>query len=406
MIEQIHTDVCIIGGGPAGLTLALELVRRNLQVVVIEQATNYDRSFRGEFISPDSVYILEKLGIIEKIRARELIYTKNFEIIENNEKVLNVNFNDFNYNYKYPINIPQPLLLEALLEETSRYQNFQILRGTSCSELITQGMAIAGAKCRTSLGMVEIHASLTVGADGRYSRVRDLAKCEYQKFPLNRDAIWFKLPLPAYWQESTGRIRIVRDRHALLLPTYPKMLRIGFNIPKGGLQEVKKKGIQHLHEIIAQLEPELALDVKEHIKSWADTSTLDIFTTIVPTWYREGLVLIGDAAHTLSPILGQGVNHAIIDAVTLAPIVETALKEKPGVPVTAEVLKKFQALREKDIEIVRKMQLRQEKIFGASSNLTTFLRRTIYKTINATDWLKRKIWMQVYYKHQASLLKG
>jgi 2-polyprenyl-6-methoxyphenol hydroxylase-like FAD-dependent oxidoreductase len=405
MIEQIRTDICIVGGGPAGLTLALELVKRNLRVVVIEQTTKYNRTFRGESISPDSVYILENLGILQKIREHELIYTRNLEIIENNEKVLNVNFNDFKYDYKYAIDLPQPVLLEALVEEASRYEGFRILRGTLCTELISQGDAIVGMKCRTPEGILDVYAHLTVGADGRYSRVRDLAKCEHTKFPLNRDVIWFKLPLPAHWQDSTCRVKIVRDRHALMLPTYPKMLRVGFNIPKGSVQEVKKKGIQYLHEMVAQLEPDLACSVKEHIKSWADTSVLDIFTTIVPIWYREGFVLIGDAAHTLSPILGQGVNHAIIDAITLAPIVEKALKEMPGVPVAADALKEFQALRERDIKFVRAIQLRQERVFSASSNLMTFLRRTVYKAINATSWIKSKIWTQVYYKHQASQLR-
>lgn len=406
MIEQIRTEICIVGGGPAGLTLALELVKKNLRVVVIEQTTKYNRTFRGESISPDSVYIFEKLGILKKISAHDLIYTHNFEVIENNEKVLNVNFNDFKYDNKYPIDLPQPILLEALVEEASLYEGFRILRGTSCTELITQGEAIIGAKCRTPEGILEVHAHLTVGADGRYSRVRDLAKCEHTKFPLNRDVIWFKLPLPAHWKNSTCRVKIVRDRHALLLPTYPKMLRVGFNIPKGSVQEIKKKGIQYLHEMVAQLEPDLAYSVKEHIKSWADTTVLDIFTTIVPRWYREGFVLIGDAAHTLSPILGQGVNHAIIDAITLAPIVEKALKERPGVLVAADALKEFQTLRERDIKIVRAMQLRQEKIFGASSNLMTFLRRTLYKAIDATSWLKRRMWTQVCYKHQARQLNA
>jgi 2-polyprenyl-6-methoxyphenol hydroxylase-like FAD-dependent oxidoreductase len=405
MTNQINTDVCIIGGGPAGLTLALELVRKNLRVVVLEQSPHYHRSFRGEFISPDSVCLLDQIGILDKIREHELIYTQTFEVVENNHKVLDVDFNDFKYDYKFPINVPQPLLLEALLAELSQYESFKGFLGTQCNELISKGDAIVGAKCRTSEGVLEIHAGLTVGADGRYSRARELSKLQYQTIPLERDGIWFKLPLPPQWQKSTCRVRILRDHHALLLPTYPNMLRVGFNIPKGSLQKVKQKGIEYLYEIVAELEPDILPDVKEHIKSWADTSMLDIFTTIVPTWYKEGFVLIGDAAHTLTPILGQGVNHAIIDAITLAPIVSEALKENPSNPVKAQVLQKFQNLREQDIERVRGMQLRQEKIFAASSNLTTFLRRTAYRLINVTS-LKRLIWTQVYYQHQSQLLKN
>lgn len=406
MTNQIKTNVCIVGGGPAGLTLALELVKRDLDVFVIEQSTKYNRTFRGESVSPDSVYILKKLGIMEKLREHELIYTRKFELIENNEKVLEVNFDDFQYDCNCPIDLPQPILLQALLEEASRYTNFHILRGTSFTKLISQGNTIVGVECRSKSETIIVKANLTVGADGRYSRVRDSAQIEHIKIPLGRDVLWFKLPLPRHWRNSYSRVKIVRDRHALMLPTYPNMLRVGFNIPKGGLQEVKRKGIEYLHQIVAELEPDLTSSVKENIKSWSDTSVLDIFTTIVPKWYQNGLVLIGDAAHTLSPILGQGVNHAIIDAITLAPIVEKALQQMPNASVSATALAKFQALREKDIKSVRSMQLRQEKIFGVSSNLMTFLRRIIYKIINATNLLKSRIWTQVYYKYQANVTKN
>jgi 2-polyprenyl-6-methoxyphenol hydroxylase-like FAD-dependent oxidoreductase len=406
MNDSIKTDVCIVGGGPAGLTLALELVKRNLDVVVIEQSKEYNRTFRGESVSPDSVCILDNLGILKKIQQHGLITTQNLEVIENNKKILDVDFKDFKYDYNYPIDLPQPVLLEALVKEASRYKGFQIWRGTICNELIKAENTITGIKCKTPEGIINISAHLTVGADGRFSRVRELAECDYQKIPLKRDFMWFKLPLPLHWNESTYRVKIVGGHHALFIPTYPKMLRVGFNIPKGSLQEVKKQGIQYLHEMVAELEPDIANSVKENVKSWSDTSVLEIFTTVVPKWYRDGLVLIGDAAHTLSPVLAQGVNHAIIDAVTLAPIVAKTLKQKPDALVSEQALKEFQALRENDIKLVRSMQLRQEKIFSASSHLMTFLRRTVYRIINANNFLKSKIWTQVYYRtHLRSLKK-
>ena len=84
-MKSIQTDVCIIGGGPAGLTLALELVKKNLRVIVVEQAKHYDRSFRGESLSPDSVYILDYLEILDKLEQKGFISTNNLEIVENED---------------------------------------------------------------------------------------------------------------------------------------------------------------------------------------------------------------------------------------------------------------------------------------------------------------------------------
>jgi 2-polyprenyl-6-methoxyphenol hydroxylase-like FAD-dependent oxidoreductase len=55
-----------------------------------------------------------------------------------------------------------------------------------------------------------------------------------------------------------------------------------------------------------------------------------MLATAAPQWSRPGLVLVGDAAHTLTPILGQGVNHVLIDGVTLAELVDSALSPSPS----------------------------------------------------------------------------
>ncbi|WP_392534420.1 FAD-dependent oxidoreductase [Nostoc sp. C117] len=401
-MRTIDTDVCIVGGGPSGLTLALELVRRNLNVVVLEQAKAYTRSFRGESISPDSVYILDKLGIMEGLGEHDVLYTRQLELFENNQRVLHINLSDFKYDFKYPIDVPQPVMLEALIQKASQYEGFTILRGANCTELIENGEAIVGVKCKTEEEQLIINAHLTVGSDGRYSKTRDMAKCKYVKRMLERDFMWFKVPIPEHWKQKLSyRVKIDRDSHAVVIPSYPNLLRVGFNIPKGGIQKIKAQGIQYLHEKIAQIEPDLAEGAKKSITSWSDTTILDIFMTVVPQWYREGFVLIGDAAHTLSPILGQGVNHAIFDAVTLAPFVAKALTENPGSPVKASVLKEFQAIREKDLRPIRNMQLRQEKMLTLSTNLTVSLRTIFYRLFNSSGWLKAKMWQPVYYKHQA-----
>ncbi|MGI3203470.1 FAD-dependent monooxygenase [Streptomyces sp. GLT-R25] len=172
---------------------------------------------------------------------------------------------------------------------------------------MTHDGTVTGVRVRTAEGEREIRATLTVAADGRFSKVREMSSLAYRTVPLERDVIWLKLPFPyGDWDDRTYRVRIRGDQHGLFIPTRPDSVRVGFNIPKGGLKEMRAQGLPRLYERLDALAPELSGAVREQVRSWSDTSMLDIFTTVVPRWSAPGIVLVGDAAHTLTPILWAG----------------------------------------------------------------------------------------------------
>jgi 2-polyprenyl-6-methoxyphenol hydroxylase-like FAD-dependent oxidoreductase len=121
---------------------------------------------------------------------------------------------------------------------------------------------------------------------------------------------------------------------------------------------------------VISLEPKLESAIQEHINSWKDTTLLKIFSTFVPKWSRDGLILIGDAAHTLSPVLGQGVNVAMQDAVELAPFIIQGL-QAPGVqaePLKCSIFAEFEEKRKKNVAFVSKFQEEQENSLAAKTD--------------------------------------
>jgi 2-polyprenyl-6-methoxyphenol hydroxylase-like FAD-dependent oxidoreductase len=396
----LTVDVCIVGGGPAGLTLGLELARDGCVVAVVEQSGHFNRSFRGESISPDAVLLLDRLGLLGDIMAAGSLVTRRMEITENGRVVMRTEFDDFDYEYRYPMEVPQPTLLGALAAAAGRNTNFSLIRRTSVVNLVKQDDVVTGIRCIGPDGEVVIKARLTVGADGRYSKVLDMSGLSYRRLPLERDVVWMKLPLPSGWDPETYRIRIKGDHHGLFIPTYPDLMRVGFNIPKGGLKELRQQGIEALYARLDELAPELTAAARTAITGWSDTSLLDIFTSIVPQWSRPGLTLIGDAAHTLSPILGQGVNHALMDAMALAPLIFEAL-DRGGRPATLmSATDEFQRTREPDVRRARSLQLRQERMFTFGNRPAVLLRTMVYRALNSSSFLRNRVLSDVYFPLQ------
>ncbi len=101
----------------------------------------------------------------------------------------------------------------------------------------------------------------------------------------------------------------------------------GYIIPKGGFDEIRKRGIEAFHEEIVAIAPFLSDRVGE-LKGWDDIKLLTVAIDRLRDWSIPGLLCIGDAAHAMSPVGGVGINLAIQDAVAASNILAAPLREK------------------------------------------------------------------------------
>ncbi len=127
----------------------------------------------------------------------------------------------------------------------------------------------------------------------------------------------------------------------------------GFVIAKGGIDEIRRKGIEAFRAEIVEIAPFLGDRVAE-LKDWNDVKLLTVAVDRLLTWYKPGLLCIGDAAHAMSPIGGVGINLAIQDAVATANILAGPLRQ--GSP-TLEDLKRVQKRREFPTRLTQRLQL-------------------------------------------------
>ena len=320
-VEQ--TTCCIVGGGPAGAVLALLLARKGVPVMLLEAHMDFDRDFRGDTIHPSVLNIMDEIGLAD--RLLQLRHTK-LQVIGGttpNGSVVVADFSHLKTKYPYIALIPQADFLKFITEEAKRYPEFHLVMGAQVDELIEEDGKVCGVRYRGQDGWSEVRAVLTVGADGRFSRLRKLAGFEPIKTSSPMDVLWFRVSRkPDDAEEWPGHLD---GQSIIVVLNRFDYWQLGYVIPKGKYQDVRAAGLEHLRQIIARGVPNLAERVQE-IKEWKQVSVLSVESSRLPRWYRSGLLLIGDAAHVMSPVGGVGINYAIQDAVVAANVLGNKLK--------------------------------------------------------------------------------
>ena len=342
--------------------LALLLARNGVKVTLLEAHKDFDRDFRGDTVHPAILEILDEIGLADLLH--KLRHTKVYgpTLQAANGSFSPVDFRSLKTKFPYIMLIPQTKFLEVLAAEAQKYPGFRLVMVANVDSLIEENGAVRGVRYQGTDGRHEVRALLTVGADGRFSKVRHLAGFDPIKTSPPMDILWFRLPhLPSDQASDrvrggfgNGRILAVFDRY--------DYWQVGYVFPKGRYQELRVAGLEALRNSIVEIEPQFA----EHVKSltdWHQCSLLSVESSRCPVWYKPGMLLIGDAAHVMSPVGGLGINYAVQDATVTANLLTKPLRAGR---VEVSDLAKVQAAREWPTRFIQGLQSFLQKQLIAS----------------------------------------
>ncbi|MCY0903805.1 FAD-dependent oxidoreductase [Arthrobacter sp. H14-L1] len=317
VVTKYETDVCIVGGGPAGMMLGLLLARQGLDVIVLEKHPDFIRDFRGDTVHPSTLDVLDQLGLVgetEEVPHRDVADLRT-TFADGTYRV--ADFSRLRTAHPYIRFMPQSDFLNVLAKAAQKLPGFHLLRSHEAIDLVPGGGAIQGVRARGPDGMVQVSAKLTVAADGRNSALRRCAGMRPREYGAPMDVLWFRLSRAAGSARGLdmhfgpGKVVLAIDRG--------DYWQIAYVIPKGGDERVRVAGIEVLRQSVVDLIPDLADNVAE-LASFDDVSTLTVRLDRLRRWSEPGLLFIGDAAHAMSPIGGVGINLAIQDAVCAARV--------------------------------------------------------------------------------------
>ena len=348
--------VLIVGAGPAGASLAHLLAHRGIDVTLLERQSDFEREFRGEVIVPSGAAALEQIGVWDRLADIPTCRPQYVEMFFDRKSVLKVDFDPTVFDRHPPMAVSQPALLEMLVAEAGRSPSFHFERGASVKDLLRRDGRVTGVRARTAAGEIELEADLVVGGDGRASVVRRKASLPAHAKAPPMDVVWCKLPCPEGFDGA--RFHIGHAHLVIGYKTWDGQLQVAWAILKGTYGALRDRGVERWVEEMADW---VAPDWSEHFRAHAHAPgqpfLLDTVSDRVDRWSIPGALVIGDAAHTMSPVGGQGINVALRDSIAaanhLVPVLAAAEPDPAAIDAACRAL---EVERVREIAAIQRLQ--------------------------------------------------
>ena len=240
---------------------------------------------------------------------------------------------------------------------------------TQARDLIAQkdkngGDRIASVLATGPNGNMQIRAGLTIGADGRHSILREKSGLKVKELGAPFDVLWLSLPFKS--GDPVDLVGRIQGGAFFVMICRGDYWQCAFGIPKGGFDTIRAEGITGFDQV----------------------KLLTVAVNRLEQWARHGLLMIGDAAHAMSPAGGVGINLAIQDAVATANILGPVLLK--SVPKLSD-LKKVQKRRAFPTRIIQTFQLFVQNVMLAPTLRAKQTPKVpfVVRLLNAWPWARQ-----------------
>lgn len=324
-------DVLIVGGGIGGAVLGLALGRAGWRVRIVEREAEPPDPPRPEILQESTLEALDALGIGARIRAEAVVRLRGFEIYEGDRPLVTVDEADLAAAGSRPLSTDPARTRALIIDAACATGNVTIRRGAEVTDLIRDGGHVAGARGRHEGGAFEERARIVAGDDGVRSVVRGALgiRAVLRLFPV--EFIAFRIDRPPELPPDTAggwlRPEALRDGlFAGLFVPLPGDRTAAVLLTTIGVWQDRFEGAPDAFRAeLARLTP-IAPALRTRIRIPEDLSRIRRAYGHAVSYLSDRGVILGDAAHPMSPAGGQGANAAIWDALALAEVLDDALR--------------------------------------------------------------------------------
>jgi 2-polyprenyl-6-methoxyphenol hydroxylase-like FAD-dependent oxidoreductase len=311
--------IAIIGAGTAGLATALLLSKHNHQIDLYEEVENPEPVGAGLLLQPQGMYVLNKLGLMNNAIKQgakvEALIGKNHR----SKVVMDFQYADLHKDL-FGVGIHRGQLFESLYNKLKQ-SKVNLLLGNKVLEIVQK---VESAKVLTESSKIDY--DLVVIANGTWS---DLSKT------LNIKKSFKPYPWGALWKifdDEKNQFESILDQKYIKSHTMLGILPTGrnpnsnkpcvsffYSLKKDQYQNWQNQDINQWKQHVLEIWPELESKINT-INTHNDLTFATYADHVMKQWHDGRIVVIGDAAHAMSPQLGQGANMALTDAYQLSEV--------------------------------------------------------------------------------------
>ncbi|MGB8684975.1 MAG: FAD-dependent monooxygenase [Candidatus Binatus sp.] len=345
-------NAIVVGAGPAGTLLAYVLARRGVLVTLLERQTDFAREFRGEILMPSGIAALREAGLHQQLDALPNLPIGTVELFRGEGRVATVQVAGLP---TPPRVVPQPAMLEMIVAEAAKLPGFKLERGVTVRDLIYEKDRVMGVHADTLEGPRDFRGDFVIACDGRASVIRKRAALPQDRIMQGFDVVWGHAP--GQFPDARTARGYIGSRHLLIMYPSPEgHTQIGWVIDKGTFGDIKKMGDGWVGKLAPYVSPDLRNFLVANKSGMAHPFLLDVICDRLREWTAPGLLLIGDAAHPMSPVGGQGINVALRDAVVTANHLGRALMMRSDEATLDFAARNIQAERWPEVVTIQDMQ--------------------------------------------------
>ena len=387
-------DIAIVGAGLVGSSLACAIVQQDktqsIRIALIE-ASNDVQYFTSESFDPRVVALtqasqnlLRRLGVWEDIeQARACAYSDMH--VWDGEGTSEIHFTsaDVRANYLGHI-VENSVIVTALRKKIAQHSQITLVQPVSV-ESLENGNGVTITLSNDQI----IFARLLIAADGAHSKVRELAEFETREWDYGHKAIitTVQTELP---HQSTAWQRFMRTGPLAFLPLPTTNGKYFCSIVWSAQSEFADDLMQmSATEFNARLAQSFEHKLGKIIHS-SERFIVPLRQRHAKTYIQPHIVLVGDAAHNIHPLAGQGVNLGLLDVAALSQEIERASER--NIPLNDfSILRRYQRQRLANNLIMMSAMEAFKRLFGSESLVVTLLRNTGMRQLNSLTELKKII---------------